>query len=147
MAVKKPEFDIKNVLYAAGGGLAVGALMKAADQIAFVDKNPWIKPLIPSLSGTAIIYFLPEYKAAGYGMLGVAGKQLFDEGANLIGKSSTGEDGGGESDKEMGDYDDDDEEEELEIIEKMRDAATRSGLSGDYTDFEELDGDAMSDED
>jgi len=77
MAKKKP-FDIKNVMFAAGGGAAAGVLTNAIEsKITFFADRPKMTPaFIAALSAAGIYFMDDEYHALFYGMLGASGADL-----------------------------------------------------------------------
>jgi len=86
MAVQKgKKFDITAVIMAVAGGSVANVVMDVAEKkVGFIQQNPVTASLIPSLIGTAGIFFLDDkYKPVFYGMLGGAGGDIVDN-MNLI---------------------------------------------------------------
>lgn len=79
MAVQKgKEFNITAVLMALGGGSVASIVMDVAENKSeFIQSNPVTASLIPSIIGSAGIYFADDkFKPLFYGMLGTAGADV-----------------------------------------------------------------------
>jgi len=82
---KNKKFDITAVIMAVAGGSVANVVMDVAEKkVGFIQSNPVTASLVPSLIGTAGLFFLDDkYKPVFYGMLGSAGGDLVDN-MNLI---------------------------------------------------------------
>jgi hypothetical protein len=82
---KGKKFDISAVLMAVAGGSVANVVMDVAEKkVGFIQQNPVTASLVPSLIGTAGIFFMDDkYKPIFYGMLGSAGGDIVDN-MNLI---------------------------------------------------------------
>lgn len=78
---QKPNFDIKNVIFAAAGGTVAGAVTGLLESnINYFGENPKMTPAAIGVLACAGLYFLDEeYHAAFYGMLGASAGDLSDQ--------------------------------------------------------------------
>jgi len=83
MATSKKQFNVKAVLYAAGGGIAAGVLTEVLEKnIDSFKNNPKMTPMALAVVSAAGLYFAPdEYAPAFYGMIGASAGDI---GAQLI---------------------------------------------------------------
>lgn len=82
---KNKKFDITAVIMAVAGGSVANVVMDVSEKkVGFIAQNPVTASLIPSIIGTAGLFFLDDkYKPVFYGMLGSAGGDIVDN-MNLI---------------------------------------------------------------
>lgn len=79
----KKQFNVKAVLFAAGGGIAAGVLTEVLEKnIDSFRNNPKMTPAALAVISAAGLYFAPdEYAPAFYGMIGASAGDI---GAQLI---------------------------------------------------------------
>jgi len=78
---KAATFDIKNVLFAAAGGAAAGAVTGLLEgNINYFQTNPKMTPAAIGVLSAAGLYFMDsEYHPIFYGMLGASAGDLSDQ--------------------------------------------------------------------